>query len=247
MNCPICLDTVKIPSQLTCFPCFHKTEIHCFSMIRLCFSCAVKYMFLHQSKHDRPYSVKCLFCPEICNPRKLTIKNTIEIDFYATTLCREFLPKTCPFCCNDVENILSHLKDCPYLYTECPCGFVTFQQLQKFHQSNCYSFQTCRVCSKRVPKTSYFDHLLYDHDVMECVPCNQLIHYTEYLSHELHKCPYRLIHCQFCHTTLQHNEYEKHLENHLIQLQKISHQVEHMTKLISLEKTKEFPILRLTI
>ena len=160
MNCPICLDTVKIPSQLTCFPCFHKTEIHCFSMIRLCFSCAVKYMFLHQSKHDRPYSVKCLFCPEICNPRKLTIKNTIEIDFYATTLCREFLPKTCPFCFNDFENILSHLKECSYLYTECPCGKPFKSITKNFTPSRTYDQTYLSRKNKRI-SNSTFDYIIF--------------------------------------------------------------------------------------
>ena len=149
-------------------------KFHCHSVTRICFECMIRYCQLNRSQKDRTDILKCLFCNETCDPKKLTYSNTFQFDFF---LHNQLYPdKTeCPFCFTKVSNIFNHLEICPSSYVQCSCGYITLKQIHKYHFIDCSDYKKCPYCNDFIQKDDWFDHLYHKHDMVECNECRKLL------------------------------------------------------------------------
>ena len=212
--CPICQDTVKIPIIINVFPCYRPNTIHCFTFIRICLTCVFEYFHLKITSTCRPLSIKCLYCPESCNPQRLTFERNFTYDYFLSEMKPECLPLTCPFCFEHTSSILSHLQSCKYMYYQCDCGDVTFRLLSKYHNRHCPFFKTCEICYENIHQEDYANHLLLQHDHIECELCHEFFHFRDLRNHQLNHCLFRKVQCKFCIKNVWYKDFVEHLQTH---------------------------------
>lgn len=214
MICYICQNEVYLPVEITCFPCYQRNNIHCFTYVRLCISCAISYLHLNKSVEDRT-NVKCLFCSKHCDTKILTTNNSFCFDFWQIRE-NNFSEGVCPFCFKIVNtNLPDHiLKTCPYFYEQCSCGRVTTKECMSLHVKYCTHYIQCKICRQHIKKFDFELHCFDHHDLFLCEPCGQYIISDDYFSHRNYRCPKRNISCEFCDKEIQFSEYEEHLLQH---------------------------------
>lgn len=213
MICSICQCQVCIPVMLLCFPCYSFNKFHCHSVTRVCYECMIRFCELNRSKEERKEILKCLFCKEICNPKKLTYSNTFQFDFL---LHNQLYPnKTeCPFCFLNVSNIFNHLEDCNNSYIQCSCGYITLKQIYKYHFIDCPNYKKCPYCNECIKKEDWIEHLYDKHEMIECEECKEIIKENNNFIHRYYLCPHRIISCRMCNEQVSLNLLQEHFQKH---------------------------------
>ncbi len=230
MICYICQNEVYLPVQIVCFPCYKRNKIHCFTFVRMCVACAVPYLQLDKSVEDRT-NVKCLFCAESCDTKLLTTENSYCYDFWLIRESRG-ANSICPFCVKIIEsNVTDHIREsCPYFYEQCICGRVTTKEWMGLHIKYCSHYIQCKLCQKHIKKLDYEFHCFETHDLLLCEDCGQYIQAGEFASHSLHRCPHRMVPCDFCREKVKYCDYEKHLLQHETDIQNALQSLREMSR-----------------
>ena len=213
MICSICQCQVVIPVGLICFPCHKFNKFHCHSLTRICYECMIRYCELNRSSEDRKENLKCLFCSEVCNPRKLNFQNSFQFDFL---LHNQLYPdKTeCPFCFTHVSNIFNHLEKCNNSYIQCSCGYVTLKQIYKYHKMDCPDFKKCHYCNEYIKKENWMEHLFNEHEMIECQECKEIVKENNMIIHKFYLCGHRPISCKMCNEQVPLCNLQEHFQKH---------------------------------
>lgn len=183
LKCPLCLETCCVPVELTCFPCFSLTSVHCYSFTRLCFQCAVSWLQLHLVPSQRPSSsLKCLYCEERVVPSQIEAKTGFRIDFFLSARHGGESDETGP----DVE----------WRCGACPETFPTRRGLEDHVLSRCeHTYRHLCPCG------TYYASVATDHPCTRCVQCNEFIAVTKKARHDEEQHPGHF--CHQCHQFVQ--------------------------------------------
>lgn len=211
--CSICLETLLIPVEPTCFLCRKVHELGCFSVKRVCLLCLESYLALNHSRMSRP-SRKCLFCPE--NNMPLCSKEEcFRVDY--GMMSRDPNQRNCPLCsfCSSHIGIARHvLKECPNYNIECECGFTCIRSDFDNHKNHCDKYALCDFCNDCVPKSILPKHMFYQHNKTRCFTCHRYVDMNELNDHLIKKCPERTITCEFCQKSIKNKTLNSHLKQH---------------------------------
>lgn len=231
--CSICLDPVRVPVELTCFPCStSKTIKNCYSINRICLHCARKYLHLNEIKHKRPESIKCLFCPDTVDPRTLNAETSYKKD-YRMMACDPHTytcvhDSQCGFRGSQMQ-LERHLQqECNYrmcFCMDCKCRF----KANSFHDTTCPARFTCTRCHQRVLRTEYTKHFREEHHVQRCQYCGSTFD-LDHLEDHKKTCVYRFIECDICGESKQKIMMYSHLLKHRTDFQKMIQTIEDQIK-----------------
>lgn len=156
-ECNICLETCKVPIQLTHFECYNPMKVNCNSFIRFCLSCYIK--------NKDKLSKNCLICK----------KGTTRPDHYPVIDSNymyhdEFSRYKCDLC-HDINNDIKYFNHLDlynhimtnHIYTCQECDeLILHNSIDKHH------------CKKKDTKKSY-----------QCIECHQLVGEDDVLKHYL--------------------------------------------------------------
>ena len=229
MLCYICQNEVYIPVEVTCFPCYERNKINCFTYVRLCVSCVIPYLQLNKAIEDRT-CVKCLFCSEKVDTKILTTQNSFVFDFIQIRE-KQLLEGMCPFCFKMIQdNIVEHIKEeCCNYYHQCICGRVTTREWLSLHQRYCSEYEECPLCKKVLEKKQFELHCFEEHDLLLCDKCNQYVKINDFSFHTNYQCSQRLISCNFCNERIPFPLYENHLIEHEKEIQNVLESIREMS------------------
>jgi len=224
-TCCICLETIVIPVEPTCFQCRdNNNEISCFSMKRVCLLCLENFLELHKNRYERSIKKKCMFCPTTCNLHQCTKQKTFRADYLMMDKDERII--SCPFENCPVRSS-SHLKvarhvfqECPYYNIECECGHVCPRADMAEHYRGCEKYKTCEYCSKAVLESELPRHMYYDHDKTKCFTCHEYINMNSLSDHILTECQERLVTCEICSTFIRIKNFKNHLRRHIVEITK---------------------------
>lgn len=168
--CLICHEPVRVPVQLTCFPCRQEPP-SCHDICRVCLLCARLYLGLDKPHALRSSRVKCLTCDAVACPPILDTGTSYRKDYLL--MSRDRMDYPCPYPCGfrgSQMDLDRHLQDCPYRIVQCPasggdgrCNMTYRACEERKHWSECYFYVFCRVCGDYVDKDGYFYHMHRHH------------------------------------------------------------------------------------
>jgi len=222
-TCCICLETIAIPVEPTCFQCSDtNNEISCFSIKRVCLLCLENYLELHKNRNDRSIKKKCMICPKTCNLHKYTKQKTFRVDYLM--MDRDERPMVCPLEDCDIR-FSTHLKmarhvfnECPRYTIECECGHVCPRAEMPDHYRACEKYKICGICSTSVLESELPRHMYYSHDKTKCFTCHEYINMSSLSDHILSECEERLITCDICATFIRVKNFKNHLRRHVVEI-----------------------------
>jgi hypothetical protein len=216
-KCPICLEKVFIPVELTSFNCSKINEINCHSFNRICEECVIDYLELNINSDKRSITKKCMYCETLINPQEL-IDIPYKIDFLLMSLDTEII--NCNYCKEFKGNhleIFKHVKQtCNKFKIKCECGMNEDREyiLSNFHKENCCFYKKCQDCNEYIIIQEFDNHIKNIHDKNCCNICNKLT-LLELNEHLYSECIYRLIQCRYCDQKLIGSTFIEHLIKHL--------------------------------
>jgi len=196
LSCPLCLETCRVPVEITGFPCYSTDAIHCHSMIRYCKACCIQLFELDRPRDERKQFLKCLFCDTSVNPQLL---ETVPFRTDHFLICR------------DTARFLA----CP------SCDYVApdHQDLEKHCSQQCLNALrvSCSACGV-VESVSQTHACLADEeppseDMTVCSQCSKstLLSMEEHLETE---CLLRLVPCKYCKERVPAIHFTDHLLFH---------------------------------
>lgn len=236
LQCPICLENVLIPVEITIFPCTKNQGMHCFSMNRICEACAILYCEQDKPRSERSESKKCIFCDCFVN-LQLVISIPYKKDYLS--MSQDLRPDiSCP-CCEfkgtHIELDRHMNQDCPLRIETCMCGKKDARKIicGSDHQQHCSFFQQCTHCQEYISIHNYQKHLSNDHCLNYCKLCNEAFP-SHLLNHLEKECKMRIIPCTHCSREIIAFNYFDHL---------IMHTNEAKRRIELLQEMKESEIL----
>lgn len=221
-SCVLCLDPIRIPVELTCFPCSgpHTTHRHCYSIHRVCLHCARQYLQLNEPRHKRKTSLRCLFCPATANPQTLNAENSYKKDYRMMAMDRSCEYKCihdhrrCAFKGTQIE-LEKHVQTaCEYRMCFCTDCMVRYRA-NSHHIFVCKARVTCRECGDRILKTQCDLHFEREHHQRKCVYCRKMYDMDYIRDHEKRGCLQRPIPCSVCDIEYKSVDMYNHLRDHL--------------------------------
>ena len=154
-DCNICLNSCKIPVQLTHFQCYDPVKINCNSFVRFCLECYVK---------NKDILLKnCLICKSTNTTRSSPVVDLSYI--YHDNFSRY----TCDLCDNNKNNYYNHLD----LYNHVLKNHIySCEQCNDFILRNTFDKHQCKQkkkkplfhcieCHQRVGEDDILKHYLY--------------------------------------------------------------------------------------
>ena len=196
LSCPLCLETCRVPVEITGFPCYSNDNIHCHSMIRYCKACCLQLFEMDKPRHERKQFLKCLFCDTNVNPQLLE-RVPFRTDYF---LIRQDTTSslTCPSC----EYVASDHQD-----LEKHCSQQCLNAL-RVSCSACGAFRTSETHTCLVEETKHPEE-----DMTVCSQCSKstLLSMDEHLESE---CLLRLIPCKYCKERVPAIHFTDHLLLH---------------------------------
>ena len=224
-TCCICLESVLIPAEPTCFQCKDQDngKMSCFSMKRLCLVCLEDYLHLRKSRFERPMMKKCLFCPKTTYLHHTPKNKLFRIDYLLMdkdTTIRQCPMNGCTFQDYHIQVAKHIFSDCPYYHIDCECGVNCMRKDLKEHFQVCEKFTFCSYCETFVLKPELAQHMYYEHDLTKCFTCHQFIPMTHLSPHILSYCPERLTTCEICNTFIRFKLLKNHLRHHIVDIHK---------------------------
>lgn len=225
--CLICHDPVRVPVQLTCFPCQRGDGgKSCNDMTRICLECARTYLELDKPFFARRTCIKCLTCDATTNPYNLKTEDAYRKDYLFMSLDAktDYQCFHCAFS-GSQSDLEKHVhSDCIYRYTVCNgrgdegrCCLPYRVCDRKEHQSKCPFFTFCTQCEDYVPKDEYSSHIQIQHSHRQCLYCQASfpIDSEEWCTHVV-ECEWRPILCKLCtNRPVRRKEYLAHLQSHI--------------------------------
>ena len=210
MDCPLCLDTCKVPVEITGFPCHRPEEIHCHTMIRYCRTCCTKLFELDKPRHERKEYLKCLYCDSSLNPRELSA-TPFRTDHF---LIRQDANRDlgCPRCDHVAVDHQALEKHCAHECEETDrlvCGCGTHHSKRSNH-----ACALCTLCDRCVSTDTYSQHLVEYHEMEVCNQCDKMTH-LPMEEHRETECLCRLLPCRYCPETVQALHFTDHLLGHM--------------------------------
>lgn len=198
-SCPLCLESCRVPVEITGFPCYSSDGIHCHTMIRYCRSCCVRLFELEKPCLERKQFLRCLYCDTSVDPQSLTTV-PFRTDHF---LIRQdsAVDMACPYCDHvapDHQHLEKHCAQACAHTPRIPCrGCGAFHTggdaSASAHESLCTTqeaahsppLQVCLRCEKctLLPMDQHLESecLLRP---MACKYCNESIpalHFTDHL------------------------------------------------------------------
>lgn len=168
--CLICHERVRIPVQITCFPC-HQEPPSCHDISRVCMLCARRYLQLDKPNVLRSPRVRCLTCDAVTSPPSLNSSTCYRKDYLLMSLDTETY--SCPNCNyhgsqTELDRHVEHM--CDYRIVRCPasggdgrCGVSYRACDERTHMSECYFYVFCWECVDYIHKDAYFFHMHTHH------------------------------------------------------------------------------------
>ena len=231
-RCIICLDQVQIPVELTCFPCGKDTsKITCFSLQRMCYFCAIRFLELDVDPEKREFHKKCLFCGTMVRLNEVRTLKAFRYDF---SLMNADSRKLVCLYCRDFKGysiqIIRHMAEtCVESPKECICGDIFTLSTEKQHKLSCHHYRVCMECLESIPETEFRSHQFQQHHKTQCSACHLYIDNEEFIHHTVQKCMERLVSCDLCFHVMRFCNLSTHLSKHLQEidreLEKVNQQV----------------------
>jgi len=167
-KCFVCLETCKVPVQMTCFPCFRDNEVHCNSFARMCLHCVCAFFQLNK------VGFRCLYC----------LKEPVEKD-HAIPIFRVDM--------DAIINDPSRSVSCPL----CPYVAYSHQDLYIHLFHDCVlDNPPCSYCGVPVAKKDVRFHMLHVHDMLFCSSCQKYIEHDQ--PHQCPRRIVKCRHCPEC-------------------------------------------------
>lgn len=216
IKCPLCLEMCCLPVELSCFPCFSSTSIHCHSFTRLCFQCAVLLLQLHKPPLERQTFLKCLYCEESVNLQQLNPRTSFRIDFLVSArhhVLSEHSTYKCTMCPNvypTMTALETHVwSDCGFSYRQlCSCGIYYCSS------DNGHPCVWCAKCNQFIASEEKAIHDRENHLGFFCEACHQHV-YSNKHDHQTTECMARKVTCDFCSSSFEALHLVDHLLSHL--------------------------------
>jgi len=216
VECSICMEDVRVPVKLKAFGCQS-----CYDVKRVCVTCARRLLHLNTyPPNQRPYSIKCLFCPTTCDPRALNAKTAYEKDkMLMSLLKRKDYPcfhsdAGCAFKGNQGE-LDRHLQNaCVQRMTRCDCGAFHKVVNAPEHYHNCRYHKQCPCCSEWKHVDAMNAHISDVHHSQFCNHCHKIYPNRTVAAHE-GVCPLRRVPCEVCALPFAYNTMGEHLMSHV--------------------------------
>lgn len=244
------MESIRIPVRLVCFPCGQdRTRPTCYSMQRVCLTCARQYLQLDVPAERRNTSIKCLFCTETCCPRELYAEIAYEKDFFFMSLdsrsdYRCPLRGDCLFVGTHQQLDVHVHTECSYRKIFCVHCMDYFMDCDREHKFACRGLEICRYCHVFFPTTEMEKHLSQIHHFKYCSFCKDVIS-TEDTCHES-SCPYRYVTCLYCQSKMRYVMYPKHRQEEISETKKEMTRLEEHTQrlkdIITIMESKEIMI-----
>lgn len=253
--CVICHELIRVPVQLTCFPCalsggLDTLQNECNEIVRVCLLCARDYLQLDMPSTQRVAFRKCLICERSVNPRQFvsTTENVYRKDKMLMSLdTRKNIPcfrteeDKCEF--TGTQNELDrHLQqECPGRTVVCKggCGETFKSWKEKDHQATCTFYTSCAHCVTVQPMLDeeLRTHMFQLHKEVRCQDCKIYIHESRVVGHRK-ECPKRVVNCVVCKKSHFFVDMKKHLSEHIrFQAQEISTLTSHIQSQQTILKT----------
>lgn len=203
--CPICLQDVRLPVNLCCFPCRAPVGRRGCDDQVICLYCARDFLGLNVMPRLRPDSIRCLFCHATTNPRYLNANNSYRKNYglrdaLDADLRRLNTSVKCQRCDMECD---SHEKLDEHLYFECGG-----------------SMRVCRFgCEYAGSKDSIADHNdMCPHQTTTCSLCSRRITLANYHKHVRAECTMRLKVCLYCSREVRAMDMRHHLQSHITEV-----------------------------
>ena len=216
VECCICMEDVRVPVKLKAFGCQS-----CYDVKRVCVTCARRLLHLNTfPANQRPYSIKCLFCPTTCDPRALNAKTAYEKDkMLMSLLKRKDYPcfhsdAGCAFKGNQGE-LDRHIQNaCEQRMTRCDCGAFHKVVNAPEHYHNCPYHKQCPCCGEWKHVDAMNAHISDVHHSQFCNHCHKIYPNRTVAAHE-GVCPLRRVPCEVCALPFVYNTMGEHLMSHV--------------------------------
>lgn len=233
VECPICLEKVRLPVRLRCFPCSQDTiKRHCFSIVRFCLLCARRFLELHKPILERSRVLKCLYCTSTCDLTTIDITKAYERDYLLFSIDIQTLHR-CPWCPfqGTQEKLDDHIrKECPETETYCFSCKQFFKEYDIEHKIKCPLYIYCRICEDYVKETYESVHMKNVHQKVYCGCCHTWNDRVE--DHSI-RCPNRSVKCTFCKKSIFFSCRQQHWTMHM------KEQHERVFRLKEMQKKEE--------
>jgi len=217
-TCDICLQVCKIPVKFTCFPCFHRSKVHCHSIKRFCYGCAKNYLELNLRSMERSETKKCLYCEVTVKPPNIRSTECFEKDFYLMSLDTSrynCINNGCQYTGTQNE-INRHISSCDFTTRICRgCHQNILSKDMATHISQCEEHVRCRECREFIHKDGLNRHLLHQHSLRRCDYCEDVVPDNEYQDHLDDDCSFEPTQCDYCDTIYSFDDEVNHLCTHL--------------------------------
>lgn len=199
MECPLCLESCRVPVEITGFPCYLSDGIHCHTMIRYCRSCCMRLFELDKPFTERKQFLRCLYCDTSVDPQSLLTMVPFRTDYFiirqdSTTRL------ACPYCdyiAADHQHLERHCAQAcdhtPRIPCVGGCGALHAEVDRDAHKE-CQSpgdntpeeaLQVCPRCQKctTLPMDQHLDSecLLRPMACKYCKERVQALHFTDHL------------------------------------------------------------------
>ena len=183
--CPLCLDIVEEPHQLTC--CGH----------HICRQCGDKLKQQDTTPH----------CP-MCRHNESTM---LPDKYFERNVLNKLLIWCTMGCCQEVElgQLNNHLPQCPCVHKDCPygCGLQYQHQYLEEHKEKCPKRPF--ICSYCKYQSTYEVTVNEHYPVCDKFPiicpneCSRDEIERGMLQDHLNKCPFQMVECEFSHVGCQ--------------------------------------------
>lgn len=217
-TCEICFQICKIPVKFTCFPCYHRTKIHCHSIKRFCHNCAYAYLELGRRSNERSVTKKCPYCDVTVVLSKVRSHDGFEKDFFVMshdTNRYDCINNGCTF--QGTQNEINrHLSTCDFTVRRCRgCSENIFQKDMDEHIRQCSGRTQCPECHVYVFDNGFGRHLTETHSLKQCEYCEAIVNENAYQEHLDYECSYQPTQCEYCDCVYRNEDELQHLCTHL--------------------------------
>lgn len=172
--CPLCLETCRVPVEITGFPCYSPDTIHCHTMIRYCKACCIHLFELDRPPHERKQYLKCLYCDANMNPQSLATWPFRTDHFLIRRDVAQDIPcPRCDYCAPNHQHLEKHCGEtCPHKVTMveeekqdmvvcAECDKCTLLCMNEHLETECMMrWVPCKYCKEKVKALYFTDHLL---------------------------------------------------------------------------------------
>jgi hypothetical protein len=216
-ECVICREELFIPVEMTCFQCYKKNQVSCSSFCRVCRKCAHRYLQLDRPLEHRDLLKRCLYCQALSSSADLSADTAYRKD-YLLIGADSSTGHSCPYCSEFSGTQLAidqHLDThCPEMMILCACGRTKARRELEAHFTECSHRQLCSLCSVYLLESEKEEHMMHVHHYMKCTLCEAYVAYQGMTAHIMDECPFRMVHCEYCHGAVQHRRLPAHMEDH---------------------------------